>query len=187
VTVIAVYGGAFSPPHMGHAMVASWILLTGQADIVLLVPSAAHPFGKGMAPFRRRLDYCVAMASDLGAQVRVSDVELSLPAPNYTINQLRRLQVVWGKGFRLRCVMGADNLALRAKWYGFDDIEREFDPIYAHREGVELPEGVELASPPFPNISSTTVRERLAAGLPINHLVTKSVLPLVLEDYKATR
>jgi nicotinic acid mononucleotide adenylyltransferase len=46
---------------------------------------------------------------------------------------------------------------------------------------------VELASPPFPNISSTTVRERLAAGLPINHLVTKSVLPLVLEDYKATR
>ena len=36
---IAVYGGSFNPPHVGHAMVVSWLLWTRRADRVWLVPA----------------------------------------------------------------------------------------------------------------------------------------------------
>lgn len=181
MTKIAVYGGAFSPPHVGHGMLISWILATGQADYVVIVPSAAHPFGKRMAPFYHRKSWCQALVEDMSLPeylVTVSEIEQTLPAPNYTVNLLRAVQEKY-PGDRIRCVMGADNLALRAKWHGFDDIQREFDPIFANRVGVALPEGVEIASPVFPDISSTDVRRRLAEGLPVDHLLTVTVARMV--------
>lgn len=187
VTVTAVFGGAFSPPHVGHATVASWILWTGLADQVLLVPAASHPFGKQMASFQRRLAYCRALAQDIdpgAGRVTWDESEGQLPAPNYSINLLRHLRSRYAH-HTLRFVMGADNLARRADWHGFDDIIREFDPIFVNREGVILPAGVEVMSPMFPNISSTEIRARIAAGAPIDHLVTTSVLQLVREDYAA--
>lgn len=184
MAVIAVYGGGFSPPHVGHGMVLSWILATGRADVVVLAPAAAHPFGKQMAPFPLRHAWCHALIADLGIRrglARVTDAENDLLPPNYTINLLRHLRARW-KGDKVRCVMGADNLALRAKWHGFDDIEREFDPIYVNRAGVVLPPGVEVDSPVFPDISSTEVRRRLAAGEPVGHLLSRKVEAMVRQS-----
>lgn len=186
MATVAVFGGAFNPPHVGHAMVVSWILWTGQADRVILVPAADHPFGKKMAPFATRLAYCEALAFDLlgedlgysPARVSVSDAEAGLPSPNYSINLLHHLQAQH-PGDKLRFVMGADNLARRADWFGFDDIVREFDPIFVNRAGVILPPGVEILSPMFMDTASTEVRDRLAAGLPVNHLVSQGVLRLL--------
>lgn len=177
---VAVYGGGFNPPHVGHGMVIQWILTTGLADYVLLVPAADHPFGKKMAPFETRLDYCRAFAQDLGnSLVYVSVIERRLPAPNYTINLCRALREEQLSGDRIRFVMGADNLAKRAEWHGFDELMAEFDPIFVNRSGVMLPEDVEIMSPVFPDISSTEVRRRLVEGLPVDHLLTKSVRRLV--------
>lgn len=183
---IAVYGGGFNPPHVGHALVTAWILKSGKADTVLLVPSASHPFGKQMAPFEKRVSLSCALAEDVDPEpgenprVLVSEVEATLPAPNYTLHQLRKLREMLGPTANLRCVMGTDNLALRSKWYGFDDILVEFDPIFVNREGVE---GVEdIQSPMFPNISSTEVRRRLHAGEVVDHLLTPTVRRLVLGE-----
>jgi nicotinate-nucleotide adenylyltransferase len=178
---VAVYGGAFNPPHVGHAMVVSWILMTGAADRVILVPAADHPFGKKMAPFATRLAYCQAFAQDIdpgAGRVSWDECEAELPTPNYSINLLRHIRAKC-PGDKLRFVMGADNLARRADWFGFDDIVREFDPIFVNRAGVVLPEGVEVLSPVFPDVSSTDVRGRLEAGLPVSHLVSQGVLKLL--------
>lgn len=183
MSVIAVYGGAFNPPHVGHAMVVSWILKRQLANRVILVPSFAHPFSKDMRPFEERLRLVEDFANDVDPhdeRVLVSAVESVLPAPNYTINQLRKLQELWGSGHKLRCVMGADNLAKRENWFGFDEIVADFDPIFANREGVVLPEGVTVNSPVFPNISSTEIRQRISDGRPADHLLTPKVRHRVL-------
>ncbi|HIB77351.1 MAG TPA: hypothetical protein EYO58_06995 [Flavobacteriales bacterium] len=44
MTVIAVFGSAFNPPHLGHMDVVRQCL--SHVDQVLIVPSARHPFGK---------------------------------------------------------------------------------------------------------------------------------------------
>lgn len=173
MNTIAVYGGAFNPPHVGHAMVASWIKLTGQADEVWFVPSASHPFGKDMTPFEQRLEWCKALARELGPWAVVTAAESALPQPNYTINLLRYLQTTLPDD-RFRFVMGVDNLLKRDKWFGFDDIEREFAPIYVDRGGIE--HTLTLASPKFPDVSSSEVRRRLLAGESVAELVPACVL-----------
>lgn len=170
---IAVYGGAFNPPHVGHAMVASWIKLTGQADEVWFVPSASHPFGKEMTSFEQRLEWCKAMARELGPWAIVTAAESALPQPNYTINLLRYLQENLPDD-RIRFVMGVDNLLKRDKWFGFNDIEREFAPIFVDRGGIE--HNLTLASPKFPDVSSSEVRRLLAEGKPVSHLVPACVV-----------
>jgi nicotinate-nucleotide adenylyltransferase len=174
--VVAVYGGAFNPPHVGHAMVASWILWTGRADQVVLVPSSDHPFGKPMASFDLRLRLCAALSEELGRGVGWSDIERGLPRPSHTINLLRAIREK-SPHDRVRFVMGVDNLLLREKWFGFDDIEREFDPIFVDRAGIV--HDLTLDSPKFPDVSSTEIRKRIVEGLPINHLVTKGVLDVL--------
>lgn len=176
--IIAVYGGAFNPIHCGHAMVASWIHLTGLADRVWFVPSAAHPFGKEMASFEQRIEMCREVAMELGTWALVSPVESSLPAPNYTINLLQHLQSRHPSD-RFRFVMGSDNLALRSKWHGFEDILKNFNPIFVQRAGEGGRNNLASQSPVFPDISSTEIRRRVKAGEPVSHLVPACILPSI--------
>ncbi|NVZ99507.1 adenylyltransferase/cytidyltransferase family protein [Pseudomonas gingeri] len=52
---LAVYGGAFNPPHAGHAQVM--IEASRHARSVWVVPSFRHPHGKRMADYERRLGW----------------------------------------------------------------------------------------------------------------------------------
>ena len=57
--VVAGYGGSFNPPHVGHAMVAQWVVWTGRADAVWFVPVYQHAFegrhDKTLASFDQRV------------------------------------------------------------------------------------------------------------------------------------
>jgi len=171
---VAVYGGSFNPPHVAHAMVASWLLWTDLADEVWLVPVFRHAFepwhGKTLASFERRLALCEAMARDVSPRVRVHDIERELPVPSYTVETLAALQQRHPE-HQLRLVVGADVLPTLPKWRDWPTIEARYAPVIVGRQGYPGPEG----SVPFPDISSTAIRERLERGLPVSGLVTRSV------------
>ncbi len=172
---IGVYGGSFNPPHVGHALVVGWLQWTDRVDEVWLVPSYRHPFDKPLAPFEERVAWCRAMAADVGGSVRVSTVERRLPTPSYTIDVLRALARE-SPALRLRLVVGADTLRQVHLWKDWAAIEREFAPLVVGRAGFPpRPD-----APTFPDVSSTEVRRRLAAGEPVDHLLTRSVLGPVL-------
>lgn len=63
---IALLGGSFNPPHVGHLMAAVYVRATLRAREVWLLPSFHHPFGKQLAPFEARVEMCEAMARDTG-------------------------------------------------------------------------------------------------------------------------
>ena len=88
---VGVYGGSFDPPHVGHAMVTSWLRWTGQVDEVWLLPVASHAFGKDLVSFEDRVEMCRAMGEVLGPWVRVCEIERDLPPPNYTLYTLLSL------------------------------------------------------------------------------------------------
>jgi nicotinate-nucleotide adenylyltransferase len=172
--VIAVYGGSFNPPHVGHAMVAAWLRWTARADEVWLTPTYAHAFDKELLSFGDRLAMCRALAASVGPQVKVCDVERRLPTPSYTIQTLELLR---GEhpGARFRLVVGADILPQRHLWRSWDRIEAEFPPIVVGRGGYPpVPD-----APTFPEISSTAIRDALRRGERVDHLVTAGVLPLL--------
>lgn len=177
---IGVYGGSFNPPHVGHAMVAAWLLWTEQVDEVWLLPSHAHPFAKDLAPFPRRVELCRALARMIGPRVRVSTVEAELPPPSYTVNVLARLSADHPE-HRFRLVLGADNLPDLPKWKDWERIAERWTPLVVGRQGWPGPEGTVA----FPDVSSTEVRRRIQAGEPITHLVPGPVRELLQGLYDA--
>ncbi len=176
---IAVYGGSFNPPHVVHGLVARWLLWTGRADRVWLVPVFVHAFegrqDKRLAPFDERLAWTRALAADVGPDVEVCAIERELPPPSYTIDTLRALRDRHPEHV-FRLVVGADVLDQRHHWRDWEGIAREFDPIVVGRQGWPLPSESAIA---FPAVSSTEVRRRLAAGEPVDHLLTRGVARLL--------
>jgi nicotinate-nucleotide adenylyltransferase len=162
-------------------MVAAHLLHVGMVDAVWLVPVYLHAFegqqDKQLAPFSDRVRWCEALAEDVGPGVRVCQVESALPVPSYTIDTLRHLSGAHpGHSFRL--VVGADVVPQLPRWHDWHGIVRDFSPILVGREGHALesiPEGLTWAGRSFPGVSSTEVRERLAAGGDVAELLTPGV------------
>lgn len=177
---VAIYGGSFDPPHVGHAMVAGWLRWTDRVDAVWLVPARAHPFGKQSRPFDLRLALCRALAEAVGPWVSVSDIEAHLDAPTYTIDTLEALSRRHPE-HTFRLALGSDNLSQLAQWKDWDRIAAGYDPIVVGRDGYPAPEGTVV----FPGVSSTEIRRRLRAGEPVDHLVPAAVLARLGDAYRS--
>ncbi len=177
MSVVAVYGGSFNPPHLAHAMVATTLRLSGLCDELWLVPVFRHAFEatqrKKLAPFARRVGWCQSMCAELGAWAQVSAVEAALPPPSYTIHTLLHF-AQHHPAHQFRLVVGADVLTESAAWRSWDRIVAEFDPIVVGRQGVEAP----LPRPALalPAVSSSEVRRRLREGAAVDHLIPRVVL-----------
>jgi len=168
---VAVYGGSFNPPHIGHALVVAWLVWTRRADEVWLLPTYAHAFDKPLAPWPKRLRACEALARLCGPRVRVEPIESELPTPSYTWLTLQTLAARHPQ-HHLHLVVGADVLGQTPSWRAWEEIRTHHAPIVVGRAGHPPVEG----APTFPDVSSTEVRARLAAGLPVDHLVPAEVL-----------
>ncbi|MBI6727551.1 adenylyltransferase/cytidyltransferase family protein [Pseudomonas viridiflava] len=129
---LAVYGGAFNPPHPGHATVVASLL--DKAEKVVVVPSYAHPFGKKMMPFEQRVRWAKAMIANFDPNiVSVETCEMDaalIKSPVFSIDLLRFIadrDKIEGKEIAL--VMGEDVGDIFKTFYGYDDIISEFSTL----------------------------------------------------------
>lgn len=90
---IGVLGGSFNPVHIGHLMLASYLKQFEGFDEVWLMLSPLNPLKANSAELipdvtrLRMLDIALKGAEG----IKVSDIELSMPRPSYTVNTLRYL------------------------------------------------------------------------------------------------
>ncbi|MFL5431970.1 MAG: nicotinate-nicotinamide nucleotide adenylyltransferase [Myxococcales bacterium] len=169
---IALFGGSFDPPHVGHLLAAAYVLATEPVGELWLVPVNEHPFGKRLAaPFEHRATLCEAMIEDAGLRrARVSRIEAEIGGEVRTVDlleYLRRTQP--DHSFAL--VLGSDLAAERPQWKRFDRILELARIIELRRGGFEGGSGAVL-----PEVSSTQVRELLASGGDASRLVSREVL-----------
>jgi len=188
---VAVFGGSFNPPHLGHVLACALLSAAYDVDRVLVVPAYLHPFAKSLAPFADRLRMCELGMADL-ARVTVSRVEEEIGGESRTLRTLEHLSTAH-PDWSLRLVIGADILAEAPRWFGFDAIVKIAPPIVLARAGVDAPDagvvaraGVDVpdAGPPLlPHVSSTQVRDAIARGAydEVKHLVPRDVLVYVRE------
>jgi nicotinate-nucleotide adenylyltransferase len=182
VTRVAVFGGSFNPPHIGHVLACALIRAVEEVDRVLVVPTFLHPFAKPLAPFEDRATMCeLAMAWMPG--VDVSRVEEELGGQSRTLRTLETLARAH-PDWQLRLIIGADILAEAPRWFGFDTITKLAPPIVLGRAGFDGPAGgaesiAQGAGPALlPAVSSTQVRAAIARGAwgEIEKLVPRAVL-----------
>src|SRR5262245_46519527 len=154
---VALFGGSFDPPHVGHVFAVAYVLSTG-FDRVLVVPALAHAFGKPLAPYEHRLAM-TRIAMDEFRSAEVSNVEQFLGSPSRTLRTVKHLKQAHPE-YRLSLVVGADVYRDREKWLGHDEIEQLAPSFVLGRAGFEQDD---VPAPLLPDVSSTTVRALLAS------------------------
>ncbi len=152
---VAFFGGSFNPPHVGHVLAATYARAIG-FERVLAVVVRQHAFGKQLAPFNERL--CMARLAFAAIEgVEVSDIEATLPVPNYTlqtVKHLRRRHPDW----QLRLLIGSDTLETWHEWQGAAQLEHLAPPFVLGRAGYPTPQGLPNV---LPEVSSSEIRTRL--------------------------
>ncbi|HSB19648.1 MAG TPA: nicotinate (nicotinamide) nucleotide adenylyltransferase [Anaeromyxobacteraceae bacterium] len=176
---VALLGGSFNPPHVGHLMAAWYVLATEPVDEVWLLPSYLHPFGKALAPFEERVRMCELAAASMRG-VHVCGAEAELAGDPLVGKTARTLEHLRGKhpSYRFALVVGSDILPETPSWYRWDLVQERARIVVVGRQGH--PTGAE-GKPLLPAVSSTEIRDRLSRGAEVAHLVPRKVLEYVRE------
>ena len=176
----AVFGGTFDPVHFGHVGLAEHLLKSGLAGHVVFLPAKEppHKYAFRAAPFADRAEM-LRLAVAGHPSMSVSTLEAERPGPSYTVvtlDILKRLR----PGERFVWIIGTDSLNQLHQWYQAERLVRENSFLSYPRPGDEadeallrsvwpddlrrkLTDGVLTGAPEF-DLSSTAMRERLAAG-----------------------
>lgn len=169
---VALLGGSFNPPHVGHLLAAVYVHATLPVDQVWLVPTFRHPFGKPHEPFEHRVAMCRALGEHAGPWLQVSEAEAQVGGQGRTVELLDWL-LPRHPGARFRFVIGSDILADLPQWKDWDRIQRLVQVTVLHRAGYPAPGAL---GPPLAMVSSTEIRRRLEAGEAPDDLVPRRVL-----------
>lgn len=148
---IGLFFGSFNPIHIGHLIIANYILEYSDLEKIWFVVSPQNPFKKkeSLLDSHHRLQM-VRLAINNYPNMVASDIEFSLPYPSYTIDTLAVLNDRYpDKEFVL--LMGKDNLNSFTKWKNYDKILSNY-PIIVYPRKIAETENLELLS--YPQISS---------------------------------
>ena len=112
---LGVYGGTFSPPHLGHIHAAEVFLSQGGIDSLLIIPTHQTPMKEreeSTSP-EHRLAMC-RLAFSFSPYITVSDIEVRRGGKSYTAETLTELSA---PGVRLSYLCGTDMLLSMGRWY----------------------------------------------------------------------
>ena len=189
-TRIGILGGTFDPIHYGHLAIAEEARVALQFERVLLIPAARQPLKQGghaATPAQRLKMVRLACASN--AAFEVSAIEIKRDGPSYTVESLRALRHQ-GIG-ELHFILGADAAAELYRWHAAQEIITLARIVVVGRPGVVLDRAaLERGLPgvsaqmtvlegPQLEISSTALRRRVAAGLPIRYQTPDRVVEYI--------
>jgi len=161
VSTIAIYGGSFDPPTLGHLMVVTHLLLNDPSVDLVYIPPCFQQQGKKLLDFEHRMTMCQKQFKHL-PRTRVIPIEQELGGESLTVRLVQEL-ARREPDANFKFVMGADLLESCHRWEGWDEIERLAPPLVIGRAGIS-PRGPSDPTPISPVVSSTIVKEALARG-----------------------
>ena len=118
---IAIYGGSFNPPHLGHREAVITALEELKPDLLLIMPDHEPPhkeMEEGSPTPEQRLELCRLTFGDL-ERVEVSSLELDRSGKSYTFDTIRDLEESYPDA-RLTLIIGTDMLLSFEEWYHFE-------------------------------------------------------------------
>jgi nicotinate-nucleotide adenylyltransferase len=181
---IGLLFGSFNPIHIGHLIIANYMANHTTLDKVWLVVSPQNPLKKygDLINTYDRLEMA-KLATDNATNIAVSDVELKLPQPSYTIDTLTHLKEKYPEhDFAL--IMGSDNLVTIHKWKNYKLILRDYQIFVYPRPGYENAEfashpSVTITMTPQMELSATFIRKSIAEKKNVQYFVPDPVLKFI--------
>ena len=177
---LGLFGGSFDPVHLGHLLVARAALEELQLDRLFFIPAAQSPFKPDAAPADARLRLQMLRLALAGqTSCEIDGQELARGGPSYTVETLRDYVQRFPQA-QLFYLIGADHAVQLPKWREAEELARLAEFVVIPRPGggeTQLPapfRGRALRGFPL-GVSSSQIRERVRAGLPVDLLVPPGV------------
>lgn len=180
---VGLFFGSFNPIHIGHLILANYILENSDMDELWFVVSPQNPFKdkKSLLKDHNRMDM-VQLAVKNYPKMRASNVEFSLPVPSYTIDTLTYLHEKY-PGYSFSLIMGEDNLENLHKWKNSEVLIKNHhiivyprvsngekkDPEYLKHENISL------IKAPVIEISATEIRKMIKEGKNVRPMLPPEV------------
>jgi nicotinate-nucleotide adenylyltransferase len=187
---IGILGGTYDPIHNGHLHIGRQVAAQLGLAQILLIPSRTPPHRAApLASSQQRLAMCT-LAAGADPLFRVSDIELQRTGPSYTIDTLEALAT---PDTQLTLILGADAAALLPQWYRAADLGAHSELAVINRPGSTCDDAaITRAIPSFGgrlhmivapayDISSSVIRQRCVASLPIDDLVPPPVADYIAQ------
>ncbi|WP_088340156.1 nicotinate (nicotinamide) nucleotide adenylyltransferase [Robiginitalea sediminis] len=178
-----LFFGTFNPIHIGHLVIANHMAEFSDLEEIWMVVTPKSPFKtkQSLLDNHHRLQM-VREAVEPYPKLKASDVEFSLPQPNYTIDTLTHLYEKYGDQREFALIMGEDNLKGFHKWKNYEAIlEHHHLYVYPRVSDHTVPEVFEdhphihRIDAPIMEISSTFIRREHKEGKNIRPLLPERV------------
>lgn len=183
MTRLGVMGGTFDPIHNGHLVAASEVAAALNLDEVLFVPTG-EPWQKAEVTPTSDRYLMTEIATAANPRFKVSTIDIDRNGPTYTVDTLRDLRKAHPDA-ELFFITGADAISSIAGWKDVEELWTLANFVAVTRPGhkLDLPEApagvIQVLEIPALSISSTDIRDRVAAGKPIWYLVPDGIVQFI--------
>ena len=189
---LGIFGGTFDPVHFGHLALAEECLAAANLDELWLVPAASPPHkgGKKLSRFDQRKEM-LELAIAGNEKFKVEPMEADRPGPSFTIDTLEEIHKRKPND-ELFLIIGGDSALEFSTWKdpakiaslatiivrirpGFSmPTEQEFISQLGKELGV-VPKVIFVAGPPFLDVSSSLLKERVSNNKSVRYLLPRAV------------
>lgn len=190
---VAILGGTFDPPHIGHLELARAARKQLELDEVMLMPARKNPLKSKIAQSSPTHRFEMAKRLAQGHEwLSVSDLEIRRPGPSYAVDTLEQLHQV--RPAEYWWLLGADAIREFGSWKKPDRIVRLCRLAVALRRPLawedvlaKVPEEYHpyldrVEMDPVP-VSSTEIRDRLETGRAVRQWLDPNVLAYIEQNH----
>ena len=132
---VAMFGGSFDPPHIGHQDIVEKAVESLDIDKVLVVPAYLNPFKTvSLASATQRLAWCHTLFDPLD-KVVVDDYEIQEGKSTTTSQSIKHFNQSYDVHY---LIIGSDNLSTLTKWHAFDWLNETITWVIATRDDHHL-------------------------------------------------
>lgn len=194
IETIALFGGTFAPPHLGHVHAVETVLRELNPDRVLIMPTAIppHKVKVGGDTPEIRLEMCRAAFGQLD-KTEVSSYEIDKGGVSYTVETLEHLRNAENKIYLL---CGSDMFLTLDSWYRAERIfelasivcmpryDSDFERLSAKKRIYEEKFNADVCviETDALELSSTEVREQIAGGEDLNGFLPEGVIEIIRRE-----
>jgi len=192
---LGILGGTFDPVHYGHLIAAEYARHEYKLEKVIFMPAARPPHKELTEVLDSNHRYEMVKRAIAGNPAFVlSNLEMKRTGNSYTIDTIRYLISEYPET-AIFFIMGADSLLTMMTWKDYQTLAQLCQFVVVTRPGYviqkddpvleqlpsELWDNVHFLPIPGLDISSSDIRQRVAAGRPIKYLLPSDVEEYIME------
>ena len=187
---IAILGGTFDPPHLGHLILADTVIRELNYDKVLFIPSKIPPHKNisGEVSNEDRLNMLKLSIED-DKRFSFDDYELKSEGISYTIKTLNYLYENYDIDGKIVLIIGADLIKDFHKWKEPEKISELANIVAVNREESDNLDkeniekyNIKIIIAPRIDISSTLIRERIKKNKAFRYFLNDKVYNYIISN-----